>query len=258
MPSGSELNLREHVLGGGSVRWDERQCVHLEIPEGPAGSYRLAQVDDYTGLGRGNFPWNAPLTLRLCARAASRDLPGTWGFGFWNDPFGMAVVRGSKLRIPTLPNAAWFFFASEPNYLSLRDDLPGKGQLAATFQSPTRMPLELGLGISLAWLVLLPASARWLRAWLRRFVHQDTHRFNLDPTVWQVYEIDWGLDRVVFRLGGQVLLETEVSPGAPLGLVIWIDNQYAYWTPDGRLGYGTLTNRESAWLQIKSLELSPA
>jgi hypothetical protein len=63
---------------------------------------------------------------------------------------------------------------------------------------------------------------------------------------------------VVFRLGGQVLLETEVSPGAPLGLVIWIDNQYAYWTPDGRLGYGTLTNRESAWLQIKSLELSPA
>jgi len=45
-----------------------------------------------------------------------------------------------------------------------------------------------------------------------------------------------------------------VSPRPPLGLVIWIDNQYAAFTPDGKIGFGVLANDE-AWLEIKELEL---
>src|SRR5512144_3136865 len=94
----------------------------LEIPAGSAGRYRLAQLDDYSNLPRRAFPWQAPLSLSLRARASQSSLPGTWGFGLWNDPFALSLGFGGERRIPALPNAAWFFFASAPNYLSLRDD----------------------------------------------------------------------------------------------------------------------------------------
>jgi hypothetical protein len=55
----------------------------------------------------------------------------------------MAILKGTEmLRLPALPNTAWFFFASPPNYLSLRDDLPAQGALAAVFRSP-RLPASL-------------------------------------------------------------------------------------------------------------------
>ena len=39
-----------------------------------------------------------------------------------------------------------------------------------------------------------------------------------------------------------------------LGVVIWIDNQYAALPPDGRLRYGTLENQERAWIEIKNIQ----
>jgi hypothetical protein len=39
-----------------------------------------------------------------------------------------------------------------------------------------------------------------------------------------------------------------------LGLVIWIDNQYAAFTPDGRLASGLLEGKEE-WLEIEGLEI---
>ena len=176
----------------------------------------------------------------------------------WNDPFGFAVVQGRKTRFPTLPNAAWFFFASGSNYLSIRDDLPANGQLAATFQSPGKLPINLLLGLPLFSLVFAPPIARWLRHWLRIYIQQDSAAFDLDPTDWHSYEIEWRIKKVTFRVDGLDIQETEISPRGPLGLVIWVDNQYASWLPNGRFGYGTLANREAAWLQIDSLELTPA
>jgi hypothetical protein len=52
-----------------------------------------------------------------------------------------------------------------------------------------------------------------------------------------------------------LVLETPVSPRPPLGLVIWIDNQYAAWGPDGKIGFGVLENTKPAWLEIKDLDL---
>src|SRR5690242_8468854 len=102
----------------------------FEIPAGPAGTYRLAQLDDYSALPRGRFPLNAPASLSLRCRVSGSPLPGTWGFGFWNDPFGFSLgLQGTTPRLPALPNAAWFFHASAKNHLSLQDHLPGSGFL---------------------------------------------------------------------------------------------------------------------------------
>jgi hypothetical protein len=52
------------------------------------------------------------------------------------------------------------------------------------------------------------------------------------------------------------VFESPVSPNPPLGLVIWIDNQYAAFTPDGKIGFGVLPNPEPAWLEIKEIEMN--
>jgi hypothetical protein len=255
MVSSPDINLSERHTEGAQVIRSGPAAWRLEIPAGPVGHYRLAQVDDYTQLRRGVFPWRPPLTLSLRGRAAAENMPGTWGFGLWNDPFGLAFVKGGGLRLPCLPDAAWFFFASPPNYLSLRDDLPAQGALAATFRSPGwSAPLYL-LGAPALPLIFWRRTARWLRVQAQRFVQQDAAALNLNPAEWHTYRLDWRDDGVTFTLDGLVVLETEVTPGGPLGLVLWVDNQYAAWTPDGRLAYGTVANPDPAWIEIEGLQV---
>jgi len=106
----------------------------LGIPTGSGEVYRWAQLDDYLSRRRSRFLWQAPCRLSLRGRVSSAEIAGTWGFGFWNDPFNLSLgLGGSVRRFPALPNTAWFFYASPPNYLSLRDDQPAQGFLAATF-----------------------------------------------------------------------------------------------------------------------------
>lgn len=258
MTARTDPNLKEYVRGGGKIIQSNPSSWHLEIPVGSSGSYRLAQLDDYGGLSRRSFPWQPPINLRLRARASAHTIPGTWGFGLWNDPFGMILVKGSEVRFPSLPNSAWFFFASEPNYLSFRDDLPAQGQLAAVFRSPGKLPSRLFASMPLIPFVLLRPVARWLRRLVGRYVHQETLGLDLDPTLWHTFEIDWHLEGVVFQLDGQVLKEMSTPPNGPLGLVMWVDNQFASWSPNGELGYGTLKNDEAAWIEVEDLELTVA
>src|SRR5512147_1754689 len=118
---------------GSVVRETGPRSWRLEIPAGPAGAYRWAQIDDHLRLARRSFPCRPPLRLDLRARLSALDLPGTWGFGFWNDPFSTSLgVGGAARRLPVLPNAAWFFYAGQPNYLAFRDTHPAEGFLAAT------------------------------------------------------------------------------------------------------------------------------
>ena len=74
---------------------------------------------------------------------------------------------------------------------------------------------------------------------------------HLDPTQWHEYRLDWHADRVTFKVDGEVVFETSVAPSSPLGLVIWIDNQYAALPPDGSLAYGNLENEHAAWIEIE-------
>ena len=227
----------------------------LETPAGEASAYRLAQLDNYTQLPRRQFPSRPPLSLSLRARASGISIAGTWGFGLWNDPFGMSLgFGGNPFRLPTLPNAIWFFHASEENWLSFSDK-PGNGFLPQVFRSPN---IPSGL-LVLSAIPILPLLAtrktrRWLRGIAHYIVREDGIRLSLDLSEWHTYKLEWSPNRSAFWVDETLIQESPVSPIPPLGLVIWLDNQYAAFTPEGKVGFGVLKN-EAAWLEIEDLRL---
>jgi len=228
-------DLRARCSPGATVSGNSASGWSLSIPGGPAGRYQLAQLDDYTRLPRRLFPWRPPISLHLRARASAADLPGTWGFGLWNDPFGLSFGQGgTAARLPALPQAAWFFHASPPNHLTFHDALPADGFLAGTFRS---LPLPSILLMAGLPVLLLPRLARRAAAGL---IAQGGTRLHLDVTVWHEYRLDWESDQVRFFVDGDPVLITAAAPRAPLGLVLWIDNQYAAFPPGGRIAFGTL------------------
>lgn len=241
---------------GGLVTTSAPGTFHLEIPAGPGGTYRLAQLDDYYGRQRSEFPHLPPLALELECRAVDEVLPGTWGFGLWNDPFSLSLgLGGGSRRFPTLPNAAWFFFASPPNYLSFRDDLPAQGSLAAVFRSANVPGPVLALGAPLVGLLALPSLGRRIRPLFRRMIHEEAAMLAHNPRDWHHYRIVWESEQVCFWVDGTQAAETRLSPHPPLGFVLWIDNQYAALPPEGGLGYGTLPNPREAWIEVRGMAL---
>jgi hypothetical protein len=251
-------NLKTYCTPGATVETSRPGCWRMSIPAGPQGRYRCAQLDDYKGLARHDFPWQAPLEMSLRARVSAPNLPGTWGFGLWNDPFTASLgLGGMAARIPALPNTAWFFYASAPNHLALRDTHPAQGLLAATFNAPRIPGALLALGLPAAGLLAVPAAARWLRRLAARVIHEDAAEIEPVETEWRAHRLAWRGDSCQFWVDGRLALETPVSPRGRLGLVVWIDNQYAAFPPDGRLGYGALAG-PSAWLEVEMLDINPA
>jgi hypothetical protein len=159
------------------------------------------------------------------------------------------------LRIPALPNAAWFFHASPENYLSFRDDLPACGFLAATFSSNKVPPALLALASPALGFTLLPPTAQVVRRVLRHRVRQDAASIDLDVTEWHTYKLEWEPGLIRFSIDQGDVFATSIAPAAPLSLVIWIDNQHAALPPAGRLRYGTLPNHEPAWMEVRQVEL---
>ncbi|MEA3439236.1 MAG: hypothetical protein U9R58_03035 [Chloroflexota bacterium] len=248
--------LKSHTTPGAEVIEVKPGTRRLEIPLGPGGAYRLAQLDDYGTLTRSRFPWRPPMQLSLCVRAAAIEIPGTWGFGLWNDPFSMAIRGGGgKMRIPALPNASWFFHASPPNHLSLEDHLPARGWFAATYRSTFRIHPLLWIGAAALPLLAIPPAVRFFRHLARRFIQQDGAEIAASPTAWHTYRLDWEVDCMRFECDSQPILETKVAPRSPLGLVIWMDNTYAAIPPNGRFRYGTLENPEPAWIEVRDLTI---
>ena len=256
----------------------------LTVPSGKADAYRLAQLYDYTLLSRRRFPHCFPISLSLSARTSSDSIPGTWGFGLWNDPFGLSLGGGGNpFRLPALPNAVWFFGASEENYLSFKEPfLPERsgaqskgalardasrsgldtsekitrstrpavnGLLAQTFRSPRFHPLLVLAGMA------FPFSRKMTRRMLGRVIAEDGVALSMDPRQLHGYRLEWSPSRVSFEVDDALVFESAVSPNPPLGLVIWIDNQYAAFTPEGKIGFGVLENPEPTWLEIKDLEI---
>jgi hypothetical protein len=261
MPRWISPNLKVVCSPGSQATLSVENTWHLEIPAGAGGKYRLAQLDDYSGKPRSQFPWQPPITLSLRARASAEALPGTWGFGFWNDPFSLSLgFGGGTRRFPALPNTAWFFHASPPNYLSLRDDLPSQGFLAATFHSaalPAALLAALSPGMAL---FALPPAARLFRRLGRRLIRQGAvvigGNEEFTHSDWHEYQIAWGQDKVTFSVDGALILDTPAAPRGPLALVMWIDNQYAALPPTGRLAFGALPNPQPAWIEISELSLA--
>lgn len=222
----------------------------LTIPDGDDKSYRVAQLDDYAKFLRKQFPQRPSLSLSLRARTSANSIPGTWGFGLWNDPFGLSLgFGGNPFRLPALPNAIWFFHASNENHLSFSDK-PGNGFLAQVFRSPVFPSGRLAQVAA-----TFPFSRVKARDLMGEIVEEDGVRLGTDVIEWHAYRLEWRPMRSAFWVDNELVLETSVSPRPPLGLVIWIDNQYAAFTPEGKIGFGVLKNAEPAWLEIENLSL---
>jgi hypothetical protein len=107
----------------------------------------------------------------------------------------------------------------------------------------------------------LPFSRKATRRMLGRVIEEDGIDLGrgerpFTPTNWHGYRLDCREKRVSFEVDNVPVFESPVSPHAPLGVVIWIDNQFAAFTPEGRIGFGVLENPEPAWLEIKDVELN--
>ena len=88
-----------------------------------------------------------------------------------------------------------------------------------------------------------------------KVIAEDSSALEVDVTQWHSYRLEWIRNRVVWYVDEAQVFESFVSPNPPLGLVIWIDNQYASFTPEGKIGFGVLENPEPAWLEIEGLEV---
>ncbi|MBL8050625.1 MAG: hypothetical protein JNM46_05330 [Anaerolineales bacterium] len=242
--------MKSRTTENASIDKTEKGYI-LKIPSGDSSAYRFAQIDDYFGLKRKDFPHHS-LTLSLRARTSAFPLSGTWGFGLWNDPFGMSLgFGGNKFRLPTLPNAAWFFGASKENHLSFQNDKPANGFIAQSFRSPKFHPLLIPAGF------VFPFSKEQTRKLMGKIIEEDSKTIDIDTTEWHSYKLEWNQNQslVAWYIDDIQIFESQVNPNPPLGLVIWIDNQFASFTPDGKLSFGVLAGDE-AWLEIADLELN--
>lgn len=215
--------------------------------------YTNAQIDDYQNLPRRAFRWQPPLSLRVRARfSANADgLHGTAGFGFWNDPFAMTGGR-----LPALPRAIWFFFASAPSDLPLDMQTPGRGWKAAMIDA-LRLPFFLLAPTAPLAVPLMNIRALYRTLWPvgQRAVGVREATLELDMTVWHDYELHWGRRYARFLVDGSPVLEADDAPGGRLGFVMWIDNQAMIATPWGRFAWRTLPLPQEQWMEVAGLEI---
>ncbi len=241
-----------HLKGQGSL---ERSDAALRFVNADTTSdeYTNAQIDDYQGLPRGQFLWRPPLNLTVRARFShpEGELRGTAGFGFWNDPFLM-----TESRIPTLPRALWFFYASPPSDMKLDLGTPGRGWKAATIDAlrPAALPLAL-VALPAVLLMNVPALYRALWPPVQRALNVREASLSATMTDWHTYSLAWRVERSTFSVDGQIVLGGAPSPHGPLGFVMWLDNQYMVVKPWGRFGWGLLDAPGRQWLAVDRLTI---
>jgi hypothetical protein len=230
----------------------------LSLPPIPRG-YADAQIDDTQGLSRRRFRWTPPLRLVIRARVEPASPAGTWGFGFWNDPFSLSLGQGGAARRwPCGPRALWFFYASPPNEFGFTAGLRN-GWRAMSIDTPEIHPLLLTpAALAAAALAQLPVIRRPV---MQLALNQVTASEALLPgpgTNLHEYDLSWETGAATFRVDGDVVLRTKCPPTSPLGFVAWIDNQYAVATPEHGLHFGMIATKlgQSLHLQQASITAS--
>lgn len=251
----TNLDLAEYLVGSGAI---ERRGDRLALitRDATAQQYSDAQIDDYHMLPRRRFRWRPPLRLTVRARFShpAGALHGTAGFGFWNDPFMMTGAR-----LPSLPRAVWFFYASPPSDMALAAGVPGHGwKVAAIDAWRPRALLLAPLALPAVLLMRRPALYRRLWPGIQRALAVSEARLAVDMTAWHDYALDWGIDRTNFSVDGAPVLCAAQSPGGPLGFVTWLDNQTMIATPQGRFAWGRLDAPGEQWLEVERLDITRA
>jgi hypothetical protein len=184
---------RSYLAGNGRLEQVD-SALRLIIEDATPRRYGDAQLDDYQGLPRHGFSWRPPLRLSVRARFSHAPgdgqpgLRGTAGFGFWNDPF---VMTGG--RVPALPRAIWFFYASPPSNMQLDPQAPGYGWKAATIDATRTSALPLAFLAPLA-VPLMNLRPLYRVMWppIQRALRIREALLNVDMTVWHTYVLEWG------------------------------------------------------------------
>lgn len=247
-----------HVFG--QVKTDHengKPITRLSIPAGERSLYRIAQLDDYFNHPRRDFQYSPPVSLSLDARVSANGLPGTWGFGFWNDPFSAGIgIKGSGWRLPTFPQAAWFFYGSSANDLSFNSNNAANGLMASVFASPISPSMLLTPVLPGILLLPIRPAARLIRRFIARYVRDEFQKLDHDASIWHTYHLSWLPDGVRYIVDGSQIFSTLLSPRPPLGLVIWIDNQFAAFSSKGCVSWGMESNNDPTWLEIKEFKIT--
>ncbi len=173
-------------------------ALRMSMPAAKMGQYTNAQIDDYAGRVRADFPWKPPLRMTVRARSShpaattessvesSNILRGTAGFGFWNYPFS---VRGDILM---LPESLWFFYASPPSNMALVPNIAGWGWKAQVVHSMRAGALAATapMALSAAW-ARLTGETRPAARWMQRLSGASEAILNVAMDEWHTYTIEW-------------------------------------------------------------------
>jgi hypothetical protein len=164
----------------------------------------------------------------------------------------------TSLRVPALPRAIWFFYASPPSNMKLDLKTPGWGWKAATIDA-ARIPfLLLAPAAPLALpLMRIPLLYRKLWPIAQRAMQVSERGIDVAMCDWHIYTLDWGTRVAHFSVDGRPILICDTPPAGPLGLVIWIDNQFMQVTPQGRIRHGLLGRPGRQWLELEWLTVEP-
>jgi hypothetical protein len=245
--------LRKLEINGGTVTGRSAGDYHLTLPPVSKG-YADAQIDDYGGRKRSDYPWQSGTRMSLEARFSHNpdQLLGTAGFGFWNAPYGDPTAPWT-----TLPQAAWYFYGSPPNDLPLALEGVGRGWFASTINARSLSAISL-IPATPAVLLLNQIERLRRRIWprVRERLGITFQPLPANMTDWHQYRLDWQAQGCTFLVDGQVILKTNNSPGGPLGFVCWLDNQYLVVTVRGRFAWGTIPTSGQQSLFIRSLSLT--
>jgi hypothetical protein len=257
MPSTDSGKLYTLEAGSGRVEVHQEGIFILNL-DPQSNGYTLAQMDDYHRLARRDFRWGPPLHLQVRALASLNESKGTLGFGFWNDPFSLSIGQsGTARRFPAGPQAVWFFYGSPPNDMVLAPPVPGNGWKAAILRSP-RIPSLLLAPAAMAAFVAAQVSIlrRVVMTTAQKAIQADEALLHHKLDQSHLYELIWEKHFVRFLVDGELVLHSTITPRPPLGLVIWIDNQYAIASPEGGFRFGMLPIHEAQSLEISELEIN--
>lgn len=249
-------NLNPLLIGGGTISTSKRGDLRLRMPIAPHG-YVNAQLDDYTKLPRSSFHWTPPVRFHLRARASHPAPYGTLGFGFWNDPFTFSLGQGGAARrLPAAPSTLWFFYGSQPNDLSFSNGVPGSGWKASSMQTP-HIPSLLLAPLAAGAIILskLPGLRAPVLQIARSMAKATEAQITVPLNEWHNYSIDWNPYEVIFKVDDNLLLVAPDPHPGPLGFVAWIDNQYAFASPEKGFGFGVIPTHEPQWLELTDLTI---
>lgn len=139
--------------------------------------------------------------------------------------------------------------------MALALDVAGYGWKAATIDA-SRLLAKALLPVAPLGMLACRLPFLYRRVWpiAQRILRIDEAELRVAIDEWHEYILEWRMNDVRFMVDGVVMRQTACSPRGPLGLVVWIDNQYMVATPQGQVRNGVIaTGRQT--LEITDLEV---